>query len=63
MNTVIPLQPARQAAALRKLHAETALERFPLDIQMALRLVAAVAKRRAEHRKRTVQKISRKADE
>ena len=63
MNTAIPPQSARQAAALRKLHAEAALERFPLNIQMALRLVAAVAKRRAEHLKRAVQNLSRKTGE
>lgn len=63
MNTVIPPQSARQAAALRKLHAEATLERFPLNIQMALRLVAAVAKRRAEHQKRTVQNASEKRSE
>ena len=60
MNTVIPPQSARQAAALRKLRAEAALERFPLNIQMTIRLVAAVAKRRAEHQKRTVQNASKK---
>ena len=63
MNTVIPPQSARQTAALRKLHAEAALERFPLNIQMALRLVAAVAKRRAEHQKRAVQNATKKTEE
>ena len=63
MNTVIPPQSDRQTAALRKLRAEVALERFPLNIQMALRLIAAVAKRRAEHQERTVQNASKKAGE
>lgn len=63
MNTVIPPQSARQTAALRKLHAEAALERFPLNIQMALRLVAAVAKRRAERQQRVFQNVKMKTDE